>query len=800
MTISSTTRKAGPFDGNGVTTSFPFTFKVFAKSDLEVVRTMPSGIEETLVLDSDYSVTLNGDQDANPGGTITYPVSGAPLPADWRLTAVGDLDNLQPTDITNGGGFYPQVIENALDRVTMLVQQLEEEIGRTIRIAVSDDVTDGLELPAQGGRAARVLGFDADGNFTTYERVTATAQTTYRKFTATAGQTVFSLPNTYTPGANSLYVWMNGAKLISGTDFTETTSTSFTLTNGAQAGDSIEAIAGVPLANGTVADSSQVSYTPAGAGAVGRTAQAKMRESVSVKDFGAVAGADITDAVNAAVAHLASVGGGVLDFVGIQAICSAVTISGISNLTLLGSGAELTKPASSGENSLIFNIKGGCENITIEGFAGLDGGYDGSVQESTGTSPVILIGDQTGGGDGGNTNRNITIKGNKILRANWAGVLVYGRSGNGGSPTPFNDGVRIYDNEISLCSNGVFVYKNAKNIRVCNNDIHDVGYDGVIFDTMAATDSVLSEAIIGLLCSGNKIDRFGMYGYGVGVLFKGDVSDGVCSHNRITNGLVNAQAGLSNYAISFSNDSNPSATAPRRISVSHNLIDAINSSQANQGYGILVGGVSSAVDIAFNNISNTTNHAVLVGQSSSDINVVSNIAKTCGVEIYAFRFESTAGNEIKRLNVIGNTYVQGGGSATGGFFAKYADSLVLRDNKADDFTSTAQAVSNVTNAFSSRQYSGSAAPTAGTYRVGDVFWNTVPTLANPVTHWICTVGGTPGTWKPGGWIVTKAATADRPTLRADDVGVHYLDTTLVAAGKPIWWTGTVWVDATGVAV
>lgn len=290
MTISSTTRKAGPFNGNGVTTSFPFTFKVFTKSDLEVVRTMPSGIEKTLVLNSDYSVALNGDQDANPGGTITYPISGGPLPDGWRLTAVGDLDNLQPTDITNGGGFYPQVIENALDRVTMLIQQLEEELGRTIRIAVSDDVTAGLALPAQGGRAARVLGFDADGNFTTYERATATVQTTYRKFTATAGKTSFTLPNTYTPGANSLYVWLNGAKLISGTHFTETTSTSFTLTTGAQAGDSIEAIAGVPLANGTVADSSQVSYTPAGTGAVTRTVMSKLAETISVGDFGDLGG------------------------------------------------------------------------------------------------------------------------------------------------------------------------------------------------------------------------------------------------------------------------------------------------------------------------------------------------------------------------------------------------------------------------------------------------------------------------------------------------------------------------------
>ncbi len=284
MTISSTTRKAGPFDGNGVTTSFPFTFKVFTKSDLRVVCTTPGGVESDLVLDSDYSVALNADQDANPGGTVTYPLSGDPLPAYYKLTLVGGLDYMQPTDITNGGGFYPQVIENGLDRLTMLIQQLGEELDRAVRIAISDD-QEGLDLPAAAARADRVLGFDANGNFRVYDRAVATVTTIYRKFTPTEGQTVFTLPQAYPPGANSLYVFLNGAKLVNGADYEESSSLTFTLTVGATAADTVEVIAGVPLASGTVADSSQVSYTPAGAGAAQRSVQAKLRESVSVLDY-----------------------------------------------------------------------------------------------------------------------------------------------------------------------------------------------------------------------------------------------------------------------------------------------------------------------------------------------------------------------------------------------------------------------------------------------------------------------------------------------------------------------------------
>ena len=90
MTISSATRKAGPYTGNDVTTSFPFTFKVFAAADLTVVR-LEGGVETELTLNSHYSVTLNADQNANPGGSITYPISGAPLTPDQQLTIGGDL-------------------------------------------------------------------------------------------------------------------------------------------------------------------------------------------------------------------------------------------------------------------------------------------------------------------------------------------------------------------------------------------------------------------------------------------------------------------------------------------------------------------------------------------------------------------------------------------------------------------------------------------------------------------------------------------------------------------------------------
>lgn len=161
MTISSSTRKAGPFDGNGVTTAFSFAFKVFATSDIRVVKTSALDVESDLVLDTHYTVTLNADQDNDPGGVVTY----AGLATGTKLTIVGNLSELQPTDITNGGGFFPRVIENGLDRMVVYAQQLREVMNRTIRFPVSDSVQ-AVDLPVAGDRANKALIFDADGNVT----------------------------------------------------------------------------------------------------------------------------------------------------------------------------------------------------------------------------------------------------------------------------------------------------------------------------------------------------------------------------------------------------------------------------------------------------------------------------------------------------------------------------------------------------------------------------------------------------------------------------------------------------------
>lgn len=159
MTISSSTRKAGPFTGNGVTTSFPFTFKVFTASDLYVVLADTStGIETVQTLTTNYTVSLNADQNANPGGSVVMLTAPA---AGYTLTLTSAIAQTQAVDLQNAGGFYPSVINSALDKLTILIQQMQTYLTGALKLPLSAGSNVSATLPTPSG--GKLLGWAADG-------------------------------------------------------------------------------------------------------------------------------------------------------------------------------------------------------------------------------------------------------------------------------------------------------------------------------------------------------------------------------------------------------------------------------------------------------------------------------------------------------------------------------------------------------------------------------------------------------------------------------------------------------------
>lgn len=115
--------------------------------------------------------------------------------------------------------------------------------------------------------------------------------------TASAGQTVFVLHTVvYTPNTNNLSVYVDGLNQYGpGAQFayTETNSVTVTFNQGLHAGASVKFTTAVGQATATVA-ASNVSYTAPGSGATPTNVAAKLAQTVSVKDFGAV-GDGVTD-------------------------------------------------------------------------------------------------------------------------------------------------------------------------------------------------------------------------------------------------------------------------------------------------------------------------------------------------------------------------------------------------------------------------------------------------------------------------------------------------------------------------
>ncbi|WP_051018524.1 tail fiber protein [Bartonella queenslandensis] len=139
MTISSTGRKAGLFMGNGLSNSFPFLFKVFDEKELQVFQLDVAKNKQTLLkLGVDYKVELNPNQNSTAGGHITL-LKGA-LTKGHSLVITSNIPNLQPIELTNQGGFYPDVINTGLDRLTIQIQQLAEQISRAPKVPITSNI------------------------------------------------------------------------------------------------------------------------------------------------------------------------------------------------------------------------------------------------------------------------------------------------------------------------------------------------------------------------------------------------------------------------------------------------------------------------------------------------------------------------------------------------------------------------------------------------------------------------------------------------------------------------------------
>ena len=272
MTISTTESRIS-YNGNGVTTIFSFPYKFLANGDLVVVEVSAAGVETVKTLTTHYTLTGVGN---DAGGTVTMlvaPASGVTL-VIYRETAI-----TQEVDYISGDAFPAETHEGALDRLTVILQEMNSKVSRAIKVPVGDPSTYSTTFPAAADRKDLFPVFD----LTTGElEISSITQTQVASAVAAA------------------------------------------------------------YAAGSTADA--VTFLQEGTGATSRSVQAKLRESVSVMDFGAV-GDGVTDDSAAIQAAIDAVGAGGRVFfpAGTYGISSPINMKTQRNLVGVGASGSIIK-------------------------------------------------------------------------------------------------------------------------------------------------------------------------------------------------------------------------------------------------------------------------------------------------------------------------------------------------------------------------------------------------------------------------------------------------------------------------
>jgi hypothetical protein len=156
MTVSSSTSRV-QFNGNGSTTVFAYSFKIFDQDDLTVIVRSATGTETVKTITTHYTVSGVGSAGGGNVTMLTAPASGE------TLTILREQDLVQELNLVENDPFPSQSLEDALDKLTFIVQQHDEELGRSIKASRTNTIGSTEFTVSAASRANKIFAFDSAG-------------------------------------------------------------------------------------------------------------------------------------------------------------------------------------------------------------------------------------------------------------------------------------------------------------------------------------------------------------------------------------------------------------------------------------------------------------------------------------------------------------------------------------------------------------------------------------------------------------------------------------------------------------
>jgi hypothetical protein len=158
MTISSTTVR-NSYSGDGTTDTFTYNFKIFQDSDIQVIIRSANGTETIKTITTHYTVT---DAGVSAGGTVIFTVGNIPT-ATETVVLRRNIPQTQAIDYIANDPFPAESHEEGLDRATMAIQQIQEEVTRSLKLSKTNTMTSTEFTVGAADRANKILAFDASG-------------------------------------------------------------------------------------------------------------------------------------------------------------------------------------------------------------------------------------------------------------------------------------------------------------------------------------------------------------------------------------------------------------------------------------------------------------------------------------------------------------------------------------------------------------------------------------------------------------------------------------------------------------